>query len=418
MKRQRLMIGGALAAVLLLFSPAQAQLLGQVGETVGGLTGAVRETLSQGLDRTGLAEPVRAITRLRLRDLLRSNPRTLEADDQGFPVVRGEVVAISPGAAVLSRAQSAGFAIIRTGELDDLGVAIVMLQTPKGMTARRALKQLRSLDPQGQYDLNHIYTSAGTASGPAAGTAARAAGGAARIGLVDSGVAEHPAIAGLVVEQRGFAPGGVTPARHGTAVASLLVGHGNGFQGAAPGMRLLVADVYGNGPTGGSAEALARALAWMAARQVTVVNVSLVGPPNLLVRTAVVALGKRGQLIVAAVGNDGPAAAPLYPASYPGVVAVTGVDAKNKVLIEAGRGTHVDFAAPGSDMVAASANGRYAQVRGTSFAAPLVAGRIAMQNVANPLEALAKEAVDLGKKGPDPVYGRGLVCGKCRNMVN
>src|SRR3546814_13025764 len=89
------------------------------------------------------------------------------------------------------------------------------------------------------------------------------------------------------------------------------------------GLPLLVADVYGDGPTGGSAGALARALAWMAAREVPVINVSLVGPPNLLVRTAVTAVQRRGLIVVAAVGNDCPAAAPLYPAAYPGVVAVT-----------------------------------------------------------------------------------------------
>src|SRR3546814_9761533 len=73
-------------------------------------------------------------------------------------------------------------------------------------------------------------------------------------------------------------------------------------------------------------------------REVPVINVSLVGPPNLLVRTAVTAVQRRGLIVGAAVGNDGPAAAPLYPAAYPGVVAVTGVDSNNRVLIEAGRG--------------------------------------------------------------------------------
>ncbi len=42
-------------------------------------------------------------------------------------------------------------------------------------------------------------------------------------------------------------------------------------------------------------------------------------------------------MIVAAVGNDGPSARPAYPASYPGVLAVTGVDGRNRALIEAGR---------------------------------------------------------------------------------
>src|SRR3546814_13967422 len=99
---------------------------------------------------------------------------------------------------------------------------------------------------------------------------------------------------------------------------------------AGAGLPLLVADVYGDGPTGGSAGALARALAWMAAREVPVINVSLVGPPNLLVRTAVTAVQRRGLIVVAAVGNGGPAAAPPHPAAYPGVGAVQGVVSTNQ----------------------------------------------------------------------------------------
>jgi hypothetical protein len=60
-------------------------------------------------------------------------------------------------------------------------------------------------------------------------------------------------------------------------------------------------------------------------------------------------------------------------------------------------------------------------VRGTSFAAPLVAGRLARAysapdpaGIAAGLQVLDRDALDLGKRGPDPLYGRGLVCGDCR----
>src|SRR6185295_13259222 len=56
---------------------------------------------------------------------------------------------------------------------------------------------------------------------------------------------------------------------------------------------------------------------------------------------------------------------------------VTAVDAHEKVLIEASGGDHVRFAAPGADMLAAGLGGKYASVRGTSYASPLVAGLIA-----------------------------------------
>ena len=120
------------------------------------------------------------------------------------------------------------------------------------------------------------------------------------------------------------------------------------------------------------------ALGWLAGKRPQVVNISLVGPANRAVARSIAALRARGIGVVAAVGNDGPAAPPQYPASYPGVIAVTGVDASGKALIEAGRATHLDFAAPGADMAAALPGKGYARVRGTSFAAPLATARLAL----------------------------------------
>src|SRR3546814_3630277 len=95
---------------------------------------------------------------------------------------------------------------------------------------------------------------------------------------MDGGGAAHASIAGRV-EQRGFASGAPSANRHGTAVASLLVGTGP-VRGAAPGRRLLAADVYGTDPAGGNASAIARALGWLVESGVAVTTISLVGPDN------------------------------------------------------------------------------------------------------------------------------------------
>ena len=228
--------------------------------------------------------------------------------------------------------------------------------------------------------------------------------------MFDGGVAAHPSLSGRVVQQ-GFARGAPRPSPHGTAVASLIAGRGS-VRGSDPGAPLFVADIYGADPAGGNALALARAIGWMVIQRVPVVAMSLVGPPNPLVQRAVAQAQARGLRIVAPVGNDGRAAPPAYPASYPGVIAVTAVDARNRPLIEAGRSLHLDYAAPGADMAAAASNGGLARVRGTSFAVPLVAGRLAAHMGArDPIAALDAEADPRG-----PGLGRGVICRACRTI--
>ncbi len=322
------------------------------------------------------------LRRDRLRDFVRANPKTIDVDDRGDPVVRGEVLVLSPSATALAAARAAGFTVARQTTLEEADTVVAVLASPPGLSARAAIRKLRALDPPGQYDFDHIYFPAGEVGGAAPETGEKrggVSGAPTLLGLVDSGVdAALPVFSGVRIDQRGFAPGGVKIAAHGTAVASLMVGRGGRFHGAAPGAPLLVADVYGAGPTGGSAEAVVQGLAWVAHGHAEVIDISVVGPPNAVLAKVIAALAERGLLIVAPVGNDGPAAPPLYPASYPEVIAVTAVDARGKVLLEAGRAAHVDFAAPGADMAAATPGGGFAEVRGTSFAAPIVAGELAL----------------------------------------
>lgn len=366
------------------------------------------------------------------QDRVLAYPNRLEMTDGG-PAVRGQVVAIDPDPAVLTAARKAGFAVIAEEVIEGLGMRSVTLGTPRGVSVQRSLARLARLAPGTDFAANHLHRQSGVAaadssSGSSTGAMAlsqgttsvagrRPAPAEGAIGIIDGGVARHASLPGAV-EQRGFSPGGPKPDAHATAVASLAVGRGP-VSGAAPGVPLLVADIYGSDPAGGNALALVRALGWMAVRKAPVVIVSLVGPANPLVARAVAEAQARGILLVAPVGNGGPAAPPAYPASYPGVIAVTGVDGRNRALIEAGRSLHLDYAAPGADMAAANLTGGLAAVRGTSFAVPFVAGRLyhAVAAGGSPLSRLNEEAIDLGSPGPDRVHGRGLVCGTCRTSI-
>jgi len=375
------------------------------------------------------SEVVRSSTRLRANALLRRFPQQIDRDPRGAPVVRSVIIALSPGPQALQRAEDAGYQILSDADLAPLGERAVTLLAPRDLSTQRALQQLRQLDPDGSYDFDHLYVESAT---PGAVPMSAAAGSTSapgrthsrvRIGLIDGGIdLAHPAFASQLPEQRGCG-GKRYPDAHGTAVASLLVGNALPvFKGAAPGAPLIAIDVYcGLAEPGGRVRDIIAALAELAGSDVAVINISMVGPDNAVLKAVISKVLARSIIVVAAAGNDGPRAAPLYPAAYPGVVAVTGVDAHDKVLLEACSGKHVLFAAPGADMVAAEPGGRYQVVRGTSYAAPLVAGLIASHladdSAATPqlvLQKLEAAARDKGKKGRDVRYGYGVVASELR----
>jgi subtilisin family serine protease len=384
-----------LACLWLAAAPASGQLAG-LGLPEVPVVGEVLSELPDADETLGALEQT---TRQRTRDLLRRHRRELEADPDGQPIVRSQIIALAPSEAALSAARAAGFDIIRSDDLGESG-ALVTLRAPPSLSTRRALRVLREADPNGTYDFDHLHIESGGVAAAPTIAQMSASGGGPRIGLIDTGVDAPRGFSGVLVEQRGFASERAVPGAHGAAVAALA-------SSAAANARFYVADIYGGAPTGGASSAMARSLAWLASENVPVINVSLVGPRNRIVEAMVARLTGQGILIVAAVGNDGPAAAPLFPAAYPGVVGVTGVDQRQRVLVEAGRGAQVDFSAPGIvDR----------RVRGTSYAAPIVAGLLAMHssspgaaNAQRALAALRARARDLGARGRDDVYGEGYV---------
>ena len=359
---------------------------------------------------------------LRVQELIRTHRDVIEADPRGAAILRSELLAFSPSPEALEKARAAGFSVVRERSLEGLGATILVLRAPAGMSTRRALRKLRTLDPEGAYDFNHLYSESGdvqpveTPVPASASVSSSTDGGGVKVGLIDGGVdVTHPVFHDASITTHGCSGQPVVNA-HGTAVGSLIIGRSEKFHGAAPGAALYAADVYCGVPTGGAVDAVADAFAWLARERVPIINVSLVGPANVTLENIVRIVVARGHLVIAAVGNDGPAAPALYPAAYTGVVGVTAVDARQRALLEAGRGRQVDFAAPGADIAAASTTHAYAAVRGTSFAAPIVAGLLVGElpepdqaAAERALATLARLAIDLGSPGVDSTYGHGLV---------
>ncbi len=387
-------------------APAQVSL-----PTLPDLPGTLTQTLPQIEDQELASRALRNARQIQLRDLLRAHRDELEADPDGQPIVRGQILAITANTDALAVARAAGFEILRRDRLDGLG-EMVTLRAPERVSTRRALRGLREADPAGLYDYDHLHLVSGDdrVAAPSPPPAhQRSSAGRRRIGLIDGGVADT-ALIGSIAAQRGFVTDAAVPSAHASIIARLLVPETGPDSDAS----IFVADIYGGAPTGGASSAMARALSWLATQNVPVINVSLVGPRNRVVETMTTQLTERGFVIVAAVGNDGPAAPPLYPAAYAGVIGVTGVDARDRVLIEAGRGPQVDFAARG--VVETGSGPNRASVRGTSYAAPIVARLIAEEmREPDPAGALLAQnrlrtrAHDLGARGRDEVYGEGLV---------
>ena len=146
---------------------------------------------------------------------------------------------------------------------------------------------------------------------------------------------------------------------------------------------------------------------------VEVVNMSLAGPPNRLLEKALERAAAQGIIVMAAAGNGGPVARPVYPAAYESVVAVTAVDTTQQVFRLANRGDYLALAAPGVDLRHARPGGGYAASSGTSFAVPFAVTAAARIGRLLPevdiIAMLLENAKDIGPPGRDQIYGYGLL---------
>ena len=145
------------------------------------------------------------------------------------------------------------------------------------------------------------------------------------------------------------------------------------------------------------------------------VNLSVAGGDNKVVRKAFNKAREKGLVLVAAAGNWGSASRPAYPAAYNEVIAVTALDKKRTIYKHANRGAYIDFAAPGVRVYTAVPKGGKV-MSGTSFATPYITVLLAMQieggaprSAERLRKMMAGRVQDLGDPGRDDIFGWGVV---------
>lgn len=258
------------------------------------------------------------------------------------------------------------------------------------------------------------------------------------VGVLDTGLnTRHPEFAGSGRLMTGYnASNGSTDVSddwgHGTHVAGIIAAsaNGSGMYGVAPGATLLPVKVFGgvsslSSACSASTAEMDRGLLYAASHGARVINMSLGGDkPTGSAALTRIAYENR-TLVVVAAGNGGQAN-PAWPARYAkegwangSLIAVGAVDANRNILAfsnRAGDAAEFYLVAPGSGIHSTYGSSGYASMSGTSMAAPAVSGAAALVlgywpylKATQVAAILLNTADDLGAKGTDPIYGRGML---------
>jgi subtilisin family serine protease len=199
---------------------------------------------------------------------------------------------------------------------------------------------------------------------------------------------------------------------HGTALAALLLGSRTP-RGLLPDSELVVGVIMESDDDGPftTTESVLRGLDWVLGLdpRPTALNLSFGGPRSAQMQKAL-EIVTRVLPVAAAVGNEGNREV-AFPASYPGVVAVTAVDAKGKRWQRANTGNQVAIAAPGVEVWTLDGAGRGYYANGTSIATLFVTAALASappdtHSLGN---WLSMHALEAGPAGRDLEYGHGVL---------
>ena len=252
------------------------------------------------------------------------------------------------------------------------------------------------------------------------------------IAVIDTGVdSSHPDLQGTVIDGVDFSTVGVpngtsgvgSSAFHGTMVASLIAGQGStdsGVIGVAPKANLLAISIGLGVPGSNTDDQIAQAVRWAVNHDADIINLSLTRNSQTWPRSWDEAFSyafENDVLVVAAAGNrTDQSSRPSAPATIPGVVSVGGVTKTQEPAEASTAGLGVAISAPAQDLLGAYPGEGYRFWDGSSAAAPLVSGLLALMKQADPkasandlIERLLTSATDLGEPGFDANYGHGVI---------
>ena len=233
------------------------------------------------------------------------------------------------------------------------------------------------------------------------------------VAVIDSGVrATHVDLTGQVLSGTDLVHGGngqtdYADDGHGTGVASLIAGHGHGtgdasgVMGIAPEAKILPVGIDpGNGDT---LDVIAKAIHYAVDHGAQVINMSFGSPTGneAVMEEAIAYAEAHDVVLVAAAGNDG-RAEDDYPASFPGVISVGGVDQNGNLWSGETTSSHLTVTAPAVSIVrdGASSDTKMYQSKGTSFSAAYVSAFAALIRSAYP-KLTQGQVVNLIIKGAD-----------------
>ena len=257
-------------------------------------------------------------------------------------------------------------------------------------------------------------------------------GSGVTIAVIDTGVdSSHPDLRGTVIDGVDFSTVGVpngtsgvgSSAFHGTMVASLIAGQGStgsGVIGIAPKANLLAISIGLGVPGSNTDDQIAQAVRWAVDHDADIINLSLTRNSQTWPRSWDEAFSyafENDVLVVAAAGNrTDQSSRPSAPATIPGVVSVGGVTKTQEPAEASTAGLGVAISAPAEDLLGAYPGEGYRFWDGSSAAAPLVSGLLALMKQADPkasandlIERLLTSATDLGEPGFDANYGHGVI---------